>query len=128
TLPKDEDVLTIGLNRAVTLLAERTPRRGAEPLRLIGDHPDDGEPVVLMDGRYGPYVRHRRLNATLPKGVTPEEVTLEQALTLLAERAAKGKAKGRGKGAKKAGAKGRAKGGKTASGAARGAPSSDAAR
>ena len=134
TLPKDEDVLTIGLNRAVTLLAERTPRRGAEPLRLIGDHPDDGEPVVLMDGRYGPYVRHRRLNATLPKGVTPEEVTLEQALTLLAERAAKGKgakktaAKGRGKGAKKAGAKGRAKGGRSASGVARGAPSSDAAR
>jgi len=133
-LPKDEDVLTIGLNRAVALLAESKPRRGAEPLRVIGDHPDDGEPVVVMDGRYGPYVRHRRLNATLPKGVTPEALSLEAALALLAERAAKGKtkAKGRGKatGGKSAAAKakgGKSGGRKSGRGASGGAPSSDAA-
>ena len=62
-------VLTVGINRAVVLLADAGGRRrGREALKELGDHPDDGKPVVVMDGRYGPYVKHGRINATLPKG------------------------------------------------------------
>ncbi len=110
-LPRDENVLTLGLNRAVALLAETKGRRGgAEPLRVLGQHPDGGGPVTVMEGRYGPYVRHKRVNATLPKGIAPEAVTLEQGLELLAARAAKGKGKGRGKAKGAKAGTGRAKG------------------
>src|SRR5262249_25670096 len=96
--------LTIGLNRAVTLIEERKakgPRKGrfgADPGRALGDHPDKGGPVVVKNGRYGPYVSHDGVNATLPSDITPETVTLEQALPLLEARAARGG----GKKAKKA--------------------------
>ncbi|HEX7967337.1 MAG TPA: DNA topoisomerase, partial [Stellaceae bacterium] len=106
SLPKDEDVLTVGLNRAVSLLAEpkKGGRRGPAPLRVLGNHPKDGTPVNLFSGRYGPYVSHDGVNATLPSEIEPEVVTLEQALDLLgAKSKAKGKAKinGGGKGAGK---------------------------
>jgi DNA topoisomerase-1 len=92
SLAKDDDVLTIGLNRAVALLAEAkgANRRGGSPGRPLGDHPADGKPVTLHEGRYGPYVKHGKINATLPKSVTPDRVTLAEALPLLEERAAKG--------------------------------------
>jgi DNA topoisomerase-1 len=92
SLGKDDDVLTIGLNRAVSLLAEPrgAGRRGAAPGKPLGSHPADGAPVTLHEGRYGPYVKHGKVNATLPKSLTPSEVTLEQALPLLEERAARG--------------------------------------
>ncbi len=92
SLPKDDDVLTIGLNRAVSLLAEpRGARRGAAaPGKPLGNHPADGKPVTLHEGRYGPYVKHGKINATLPKSLNPGEVTLEQSLPLLEERAARG--------------------------------------
>jgi DNA topoisomerase-1 len=92
-VPKDESVLTVGLNRAVTLLAEVKGRRGAEPLRVLGDHPDDGRPIEVMDGRYGPYVKHNRINATIPKGASVEELTIDEAIELLRARAAKAKTK-----------------------------------
>jgi DNA topoisomerase-1 len=97
SLPGDDDVLTIGLNRAVSLLAEPMYGRAArEPLRTLGPHPQDHEPVVVMKGRYGPYVKHGGVNATLPKGVTPDGLTMERAVELLAAQAAKGPpAKGR---------------------------------
>jgi DNA topoisomerase-1 len=91
-----DDVLTIGLNRAVTLIAEkkanpgRGRRFGADPGRPLGDHPDKGGPVVVKKGRYGPYVSHDGVNATLPSDIAPETVTLEQALPLLDARAARG--------------------------------------
>lgn len=88
-----DDVFTIGLNRAVSLLADKTPRGrvgAGAPLRELGPHPDDGEPVNLMSGRYGPYVKHGRINATLPKGVSPDTVTLEQAIGLITEKKAQG--------------------------------------
>ena len=89
-LEADDDVLTVGINRAVTLLAAPRRRgRASEPLRQLGDHPDDGKPIALMQGRYGPYVTHNRLNATLPKGSQPESVTLEEAVDLLRARADK---------------------------------------
>jgi DNA topoisomerase-1 len=88
----DEDVLTIGLNRAVSLLAEpRQPGRGrAAPLRVVGEHPADKAPINLYKGRYGAYVAHDGINATIPRDITPEELTLEQAVELLAARAAQG--------------------------------------
>ena len=89
-------MLTVGLNRAVTLIAEKKlnpgkgRRFGADPGRPLGDHPDKGGPVVVKKGRYGPYVSHDGVNATLPSDMTPETVTLEQALPLLDARAARG--------------------------------------
>ena len=105
-IPADEDVLTIGLNRAVTLLAEAPKKGGAEPLRRLGEHPDGGE-ITLNKGRYGPYVKHKRTFASLPKGAEVDDVTLEQALELIAQK--KG---GKKAGAKKAGAKKSEKAGK----------------
>jgi DNA topoisomerase-1 len=84
---KDDSVLTIGLNRAVALIAE-SPGHGAIEL---GNHPEDGKPISIRKGRYGPYVKHGRANATIPDDVEAETVTLEEAVTLLAEKAAKKK-------------------------------------
>ncbi len=101
-LKPDDDVLTVGLNRAVVLLADAGRRRsGGKALRELGEHPGNGKPVVVMDGRYGPYVKHGRINATLPKGAAPEDVTMETALALLAEKASK-KGKGGTRGRKPA--------------------------
>jgi DNA topoisomerase I len=95
-LTTGDDVLGIGLNRAVTLIEEkraRAPRKsrfGAAPGRALGDHPDKGGPVMVKSGRYGPYVSHDGINATLASDMTPETVTLEQAIGLLDARAARG--------------------------------------
>ena len=105
----DEDVLTIGLNRAVTLIEEKKaqgPRKGrfgADPGRALGEHPDKGGPIVVKSGRYGPYVSHDGVNATLPADMTPEAITLEQAIPLLDARAASGggKKKAAGKAAER---------------------------
>jgi DNA topoisomerase-1 len=92
-LPEVEEVFTIGMNRAVEVLAQKASRgRGraapAGTLRVLGTHPDGGE-VQVMPGKYGPYVKWDKVNATLPKGVEPEAVTLEEALVLIAEKAGK---------------------------------------
>lgn len=90
SLRQQDDVLTITLDRALELLAqEKGARRSATPQRTLGEHPDTGEPVAIYEGRYGPYVKHGKTNASLPKGVALEDVTLEQALALLAEKKAK---------------------------------------
>jgi DNA topoisomerase I len=87
-----DDVLTIGLNRAVTLIAEKVAkgprgrRFGADPGRPLGDHPQKGGPVVAKNGRYGPYVSHEGVNATLPSDKTPETITLDEAVGLLEAR------------------------------------------
>ena len=107
-LESPEDVFTIGLNHAVTVIAEKAAKgggrgRGAtvKPLKELGDHPDGGA-VTVRDGRYGPYVNHAKTNATLPKDKDPQSVTMEEALVLIAEREAKAGTK---KPAKKAAAK-----------------------
>jgi len=89
TLPTSEDPLTIGINRAVEVLAtapKKGARAGATPLRILGKHPD-GADIALYKGQYGPYVKHGKLNATLPKGASLDTFTLEEALPLLAARA-----------------------------------------
>ncbi len=91
SLPVDDDVLTIGLNRAVTVLAEAGPKgKGrANVSKELGAHPGDGKPVSLGAGRFGPYVKHGKIYASIPRGTDPDEVTLEQALDLIAAKAAK---------------------------------------
>ena len=91
-LEPGDDVFHIGLNRAVTLIAEKIakgPRRrfGADPGRPLGDHPTKGGQIVAKNGRYGPYVSHDGVNATLPADKTPENVTLEEATALIDARA-----------------------------------------
>ena len=87
-LSADDDVLTIGLNRAVTIIAEAPAQRGRSKAsgKKLGDHPDDGKPVELRDGRYGPYVKHGKINASIPKNVDPDTLTLDRALELIAVR------------------------------------------
>ncbi|MGJ8544592.1 MAG: type I DNA topoisomerase [Sulfitobacter sp.] len=89
-----EEVFTVGMNRAVQLLAEKVASRGgrgaaAKPLRELGEHPEAGGPVNVMKGKYGPYVKWEKINATIPDTVDPEELTMAQAITLIDERAAK---------------------------------------
>ncbi|MFY9696726.1 MAG: type I DNA topoisomerase [Rhodoplanes sp.] len=92
-LEPGDDVLTVGLNRAVTLIADkrtkgpRGRRFAADPGRSLGDHPDKGGPIVVKSGRYGPYVSHDGLNATIPREKSPEAITLDEAVGLLAARA-----------------------------------------
>lgn len=104
SLSAEDDVLTIGLNRAVSLLAEpgKGKRAAPTPLRVLGEHPSDSQPVALFRGRYGPYVSHDGLIASLPKAMDAETVTLETALELLKEQIAKGKKPRKAAGAKRA--------------------------
>ncbi|WP_234189339.1 type I DNA topoisomerase [Shinella sp. NM-101] len=100
-----EDVFSIGLNRAVTVIAEKQskgPGRGRSApaaLKTLGDHPDGGA-ITVRDGKYGPYVNWGKVNATLPKAKAADSVTLEEALVLIAEKAGKTPAKGKAKTAK----------------------------
>jgi DNA topoisomerase I len=100
-LTAGDDVLGVGLNRAVALIEEKRakgPRRGrfgADPGRALGDHPDKGGPIVAKNGRYGPYVSHDGVNATLPSDMTVDAITLEQAVGLIEARSARGGGKKR---------------------------------
>ena len=103
------DVFTIGINRAVDELAKKVARgagrrAAAKPLKELGEHPESGGPVNVLDGRYGPYVKWEKINATLPDGTEPADVTMDMAVQLIAEKLAKSPAK-RKAAAKKAPAK-----------------------
>jgi DNA topoisomerase-1 len=104
SLENTNDLLTVGLNRAVDILAQpKTGRRQAEPSnqRQLGEHPDDKKKVTAGVGRYGPFVKHGSVYANIPKDRTVEEITLDEAVALIAERVAKGGGKKkRGKAAK----------------------------
>ncbi|WP_413438096.1 type I DNA topoisomerase [Sulfuriferula sp. GW1] len=93
SIPKADDVYSIELARALEVLAmAKEPRGGAPAGKPLGNHPEDDKPVTLHSGQYGWYVKHGKINATLPKEADPEACTLEDALPLLAARAAKGPA------------------------------------
>ena len=85
SLPSEDDVLTVGINRAVDLLAESAKKAG----RLLGEHPAGGQ-VHVKAGRFGPYIEHNKLRATLGKAHDMADITLETALELLATKLAKG--------------------------------------
>jgi len=93
SIPKDESVFDIGLERAVALLKEPKQFGGRGALKVLGKHPADGQAVALYSGRYGPYVKHGKVNATLPDEGMITTVTLEEAVELLAAKAGKGKGK-----------------------------------
>lgn len=90
SLPADDDLLSIGLNRAVTIIAEAQAKKGGGKAIDLGAHPDDKKPVKIKSGRFGPYAEHGKIRATLPKGTEMDSVTLEQAVELIAAKAAKG--------------------------------------
>jgi DNA topoisomerase-1 len=120
SLEEGDDVLTVGLNRAMHLIADKlaNPKKGgrrfgADPGKALGDHPDKGGPIVVKNGRYGPYVSHNGVNATLTGDKTPDTVTLDEAIVLLDARAAMMSNSPKGR---------RAAGRKTASGKAAASP------
>ena len=92
----EELLFSVGINRAVSLLAEkkaggsRPGRATPAALKSLGEHPTEGGAMTVRDGRYGPYVNHGKVNATLPKGMDPASITLDQAVELIAARVEKG--------------------------------------
>jgi DNA topoisomerase I len=93
-LEAGDDVLNIGLNRAVTLIAEKAAkggrgRRAPAPGRVLGEHPEKGGEIVVRAGRYGPYASHNGVNATLPADKSPDTITLEEAVPLIDARASR---------------------------------------
>ena len=99
SLENVDDVWEIGINRAVSVIEDKKAnprgrgRAAAKPMRELGKHPDTEEMIGVYDGRYGPYVKHGKTNATIPEGMTPEDITLDQALELIRAREAKKPAK-----------------------------------
>jgi DNA topoisomerase I len=108
SLPKGADVLAVDLETALHLIANKRGR-GA-PRKTIGEHPQDGEPVTLHDGKYGPYVKHGKVNASLAEGTDPDALTLDEALALLSARAEAGA----GRGGRRSATSSRARGGTAA--------------
>ena len=96
SLSAPEEVFEIGINRAVSLLAEKAANRrprASSVVKELGEHPEGGGKVQVRSGRYGPYVKHGKVNATLPKDRDPEQVSLQEAVELIAGKSAKGPAK-----------------------------------
>ena len=82
-----EEIFSIGLNRAVTLIAEAKPgRMSSSIIKDLGEHPEDKKPVRVMKGQYGPYIKYKSLNATIPEEKDPTELTMEEALILIEKR------------------------------------------
>ena len=82
-----EDIFSIGLNRAITLIAEAKPgRMSSSMIKDLGEHPEDKKPVRIMKGQYGPYIKYKSLNATIPEEKDPTELTMEEALILIEKR------------------------------------------
>merc|ERR1711991_443730 len=96
-----EEIFSIGLNRAITLIAEAKPGRiSSSIIKDLGEHPEDTKPVRIMKGQYGPYIKYKSLNATIPEEKDPTELTMDEALILIEKRkeydkAKKGKKKGK---------------------------------
>ena len=82
-----EDIFTIGLNRAITMIAEAKPGRiSSTEIKYFGDHPEDKKPVRVMKGKFGPYIKYKSLNATIPEEKDPIEITMDDALVLIEKR------------------------------------------
>ena len=82
-----DEIFSIGLNRAITLIAEAKPgRMSSSIIKDLGEHPEDKKPVRVMKGQYGPYIKYKSLNATIPEEKDPTELTMEEALILIEKR------------------------------------------
>ena len=82
-----EDIFTIGLNRAVTMISEAKPGRiSSSEIKHLGEHPEDKKPVRVMKGKFGPYIKYKSLNATIPEEKDPTEITMDDALILIEKR------------------------------------------
>jgi len=79
-----EEIFSIGLNRAITLIAEAKPgRMSSSMIKDLGEHPEDKKPVRVMKGKFGPYIKYKSLNATIPEEKDPNEITMDDALILI---------------------------------------------
>ena len=93
-----EEIFSIGLNRAITLIAEAKPgRMSSSMIKDLGEHPEDKKPVRIMKGQYGPYIKYKSLNATIPEEKDPNEITMDDALILIEKKKEYDKNKKRGK-------------------------------
>ena len=82
-----EDIFTIGLNRAVTMISEAKPgRMSSSEIKNLGEHPDDKKPVRVMKGKFGPYIKYKSINATIPEEKDPLELNMDDALILIEKR------------------------------------------
>jgi len=82
-----EEIFSLGLNRAITLIAEAKPgRMSSSIIKDLGEHPEDKKPVRIMKGQYGPYIKYKSLNATIPEEKDPVELTMDEALILIEKR------------------------------------------
>ena len=106
-------MLDVTLDVAVEMLKRSKTRSAPVALRELGEHPEDKQPVQIFEGRYGPYVKYGKINATIPKDLDPQQLTMEEALRLVQEKAEKG-------GGKRGGAKKSAGGAKKATKSAAG--------
>ena len=87
TLETPEDIFSIGLNKAVTLIAEAKPgRRSSNEIKNLGEHPEDKKPVKVMKGQFGPYIKYKTINATIPDDKDPNDITMEEALVYIDKR------------------------------------------
>jgi DNA topoisomerase-1 len=94
SIPKTDSIFTITFERALEIIAQpKRGRGGAKALKVLGKHPEDETEIAVFDGRYGPYVKWNKVNASLPEDVTPEDITLEKALELIEAKAPKKKKK-----------------------------------
>ena len=82
-----EEIFSIGLNRAIVLIAEAKPGRVSSSLiKDLGEHPEDKKPVRVMKGKFGPYIKYKSINATIPEEKDPSEIIMEEALILIEKR------------------------------------------
>ncbi|MBM3617825.1 MAG: DNA topoisomerase I, partial [Alphaproteobacteria bacterium] len=89
TTLRNDDVLTIGINRAVAVLAEaKAPAKAAEPIRTIGKHPENNADLQIFEGKYGPYIKFGKVNASLPRDADVNTFSLEEAIALIEKKSA----------------------------------------
>jgi DNA topoisomerase-1 len=101
-LENPEDIFSLGLNRAITLIAEaKSSRRTSNEIKNLGEHPEDKKPVKIMKGQFGPYIKYKTINATIPNDKDPENISMEEALILIAARIAYDEIKGGKKSSKR---------------------------
>ncbi len=87
TLESPEDIFSIGINKAITLIAEAKPgRRSSNEIKNLGEHPEDKKPVKVMKGQFGPYIKYKTINATIPDEKDPSDITMEEALVYIDKR------------------------------------------